>query len=108
MTQSPVVAVDVAAPPNRPLDFDSKRGIVGTIRNIKKNKFRTLTIELFMKSFDIPQKMLTDMRLAMQPPNLLIRPRLDLDFGIEDFHRLEEAVEEGYRCACKQLDSVVL
>ncbi len=108
MTHSPVVAVDVAAPPNRPLDFESKHGIVDTIRKLKKNKFRTLTIELFMKSFDIPQTMLTNMRLAMQPPNLLIRPQLALDFGIEDFHRLEEAEEEGYRCACEQLDSAVL
>lgn len=108
MTYSPVVAVDVAAPPNRRLDFDTKHGFLEKIKDIKDRKFRTLTIELFMKSFDIPQALVTSLRLSMQPPDLLIRPHLDTYFGVEDFHLLEEAVEEGYRSACEALETASL
>ncbi len=108
MTYSPVVAVDVAAPPDRELDFDSKPNVVDLIRNISKKDFRNLTIELFMKSFDIPQALVTSVRLSMQPPDLLIRPRLGRDFGVEDFHRLDEAVTEGYRSAVEALDGTEL
>ncbi len=108
MTYSPVIAVDVAAPPNRQLDFNRKHGFLETVKNITQRKFRTLTIELFMKSFDVPQALVTSLRLSMQPPDLLIRPNLDTYLGVEDFHRLEEAVEEGYRSACEALDSASL
>jgi NTE family protein len=102
MTYSPVVAVDVSAPPNRRLDFES-HGVVRTIKKITRRDFRNLTMELFMKSFDIPQALLTRVRLSMVPPHVLIRPRLDTDFGVEDFHRLDEAVDAGYQAACTAL-----
>jgi len=34
---------------------------------------------------------------------VLIRPRLEADFGIEDFHRLDEAVDAGYQAAITSL-----
>jgi len=105
MTMEPVIAVDVAAPPNRKLSFDSTKPsmleqISSTIKK-RKNPFlklfkRSLTIELFMKSYDIPQKHLTEMRLALHPPELLIRPKLEPQFGVEDFGRLSEAMVLGY------------
>jgi predicted acylesterase/phospholipase RssA len=98
-----VIAVDVGAPPDRRLDFDESQGIVAALKRISQRRFRTLTVELFMKSFDIPQRLITETRLAMDPPEVLIRPRLDVDFGVEDAHRLEEAVELGYRAASEQL-----
>lgn len=105
MTLHPVVAVDVAAPPDRHLDFDGEHGLIDAIKRIGERRFRSLTVELFMKSFDIPQRFITDTRLAMDPPELLIRPDLPVDFGIEDMHRLEEAVEIGYRTASERLDA---
>jgi predicted acylesterase/phospholipase RssA len=60
---------------------------------------RSLTIELFMKSFDVPQAVLTQMRLAMHPPALCIVPELDTQFGVEDFGRLDEGIEVGYEAA---------
>jgi NTE family protein len=104
MTHSPVVAVDVAAPPNRYLDFEKHRGIFEKIKKLSRGEFRTLTIELFMKSFDIPASMITEMRLSMSPPELLIRPRLDVDYGVEDIGRAEEAYESGYGAAAEALD----
>jgi len=99
MTHSPVVAVDIAAPPNRKLDFNKKEGVVDKIKRITKRDFRSLTIELFMKSFDIPAALVTQMRLSMSPPDVLIRPKLETNFGVEDFHRIDEGVTEGYRVA---------
>lgn len=106
MIHSPVIAVDVAAPPNRRLDFDEKPSVVDRLKKITKREFRTLTIELFMKSFDIPAALVTEMRLAMAPPDVLIRPELETRFGVEDFHRLKEAVEEGYRAASDRFAGV--
>jgi NTE family protein len=105
MTLSPVVAVDIAAPPNRHLDFEHHEGIVEKLKKLSRREFRTLTIELFMKSFDIPASLITEMRLAISPPELLIRPDLDVDFGVEDIHRAEEAYDAGYRAAIEALEN---
>lgn len=113
MTLHPVVAVDVAAPPNRKLDFGKDKPTLGQRieamvsgqESLLDGLFRrALTVELFMKTFDVPQRVMTEMRLAMQPPDLLIRPRLDPQFGVEDFDRQVEAIEEGYRSAIAAID----
>jgi len=104
MTHAPVVAVDVAAPPDRRLDFDRHQSIFDKIKKFRRGEFRTLTVELFMKSFDIPASLITEMRLAMHPPEMLVRPKLDVNFGVEDVNRMEEAVAEGYRAAVAVLD----
>ncbi len=98
----PVVAVDVAAPPDRELRFDDDRGLWARLGDILQPQ-RALTIELFMKSFDVPQALVTQMRLAMSPPDLLIRPELGADFGVEQFGRREEAIETGYAAAREAL-----
>lgn len=128
MTLAAVVAVDVAAPPNRHLAFEETEkdigqrfqglfadGMQGLADNFKGmfassslDLFkRSLTIELFMKSFDVPQAVLTEMRLALQPPALLIAPELDPQFGVESFDRLIEAVDAGYAAATRALGDFV-
>ncbi|MCB0078556.1 MAG: patatin-like phospholipase family protein [Anaerolineales bacterium] len=113
MTLHPIVAVDVAAPPNRRLDFGKDKptlsqrieAMVSGEESLLDSLFRrALTVELFMKTFDVPQRVMTEMRLAMQPPDLLIRPRLDPQFGAEDFDRQGEAIEAGYRSAIAAID----
>lgn len=104
MTHSPVVAVDVAAPANRKLDFEHHKGLFEKLKQLRRGEFRTLTIELFMKSFDIPAQAITEMRLAMNPPELLIRPHLDVNFGVEDIGRAKEAYETGYQAARDALE----
>jgi NTE family protein len=139
MTLAPIVAVDVAAPPNRQLAFaedkptkrfqgmfssdvfsgdafsggvfsgamqelaDNLKGIFSPAEWFK----RSLTIELFMKSFDVPQAVLTEMRLSLQPPALRINPALDRQFGVEDFDLLEEGVDAGYQAAMASLADFV-
>jgi len=134
MTLAPVIAVDVAAPPNRKLAFaegdaadrfqslfskdvfsgDGFSGAMQDLADNLKGMFspaewfkRSLTIELFMKSFDVPQAVLTEMRLSLQPPALRINPALDLQFGVEDFDRLEDGVTAGYQAALASLADFV-
>jgi NTE family protein len=108
MTMAPVIAVDVGAPPNKHLDFEpEKTSILAHVSDLVRGKKgllddvlrRGLTIELFMKAVDIPQKVLTEMRLSLQPPEVLIRPALEPQFGIEDFGRAKEAIKLGYSAA---------
>ncbi len=132
MTLEPIIAVDIAAPPDRKLDFgdetsantpNERRGWTGkfremlssdvttlgrqvqdTLSNAAPSLFdRSLTIELFMKSFDVPQAVITETRLSLHPPALLIRPDLDTQFGVEDFELLGEGVDEGYRSTTASL-----
>jgi NTE family protein len=137
MTLAPVIAVDVSAPPNRKLAFveddtndrfqglfsggasseafssafsEAMQGLADNFKGMFSPAEwfkRSLTIELFMKSFDVPQAVLTEMRLALQPPALLIQPALDLQFGVEDFERLEEGVDAGYQAATALLADFV-
>jgi len=94
MTNAPVVAVDVASPPNRHIPIDES--LVDRAKNVIKGKNRPLTFELFMKAFDLPAAMLTESRLALNPPEILIRPKLDPDLKTEDMKRYAEAVDAGY------------
>ncbi len=113
MTLEPVIAVDVAAPPNRSLEFEpDKPNLLQSFTDMvtgKKNPIddlfsRGLTIELFMKAFDIPQKVITEMRLSLQPPEVLIRPDIDPQLGIEDFAEYETLIDAGYQAASQELD----
>jgi hypothetical protein len=54
---------------------------------------------MLMKSIDIPQGPITSIRLSLNPPEVLIRPPLDPDLKIEDYSRLEEAVQAGFEAA---------
>lgn len=105
MTHQPVVAVDVAPPPNRHLIFEDKRSLADRVKALFSKEQRWLTIELFMKSFDISQAVITEMRLSLQPPDLLLRPPLPVDLKLEDFERVDEASRIGYDATVRALES---
>ena len=105
LTNAPVLAVDVAAPANRHVPLDES--IMDRAKDIIKGKKRPLTFELFMKAFDIPAAMLTETRLALNPPEVLVRPRLDPDLKTEDFKRYPEAIDAGFEATEAALDKAV-
>jgi NTE family protein len=106
MTTRPVVAVDVAVPPDRALNFRDERSLLERLSAAFNPAQRRLTVELFLKSFDIPVRVLTEMQLVLHPPDVLVRPALDPDFKREDFDRLEEAVEAGHRRTHELLEEI--
>ena len=63
--------------------------------------FSTVMIE----SFNIMQDRLTRMRLAGDPPDVHITPRIG-HIGWLDFHRATESIEVGHAAAEKALDSI--
>jgi NTE family protein len=105
MTLAPVVAVDVGAPADRDIVFTDERTLWEKLRHPFLRGKRPLLFEMLMKTIDIPQAPLTSMRLSLNPPDVLIRPGIDPDLKIEDYARLDEAVECGYEAAEAQLDA---
>jgi len=104
MTLDPVVAVDVGSPPNRKLTFEDHRSFLEKLRAPTPPGERPLTIELFMKAFDIPAALMTNLALTAYRPTVLIRPPLDPHLKVEDYNRFDEAIEVGYQAAVQTLD----
>ncbi len=105
LTQAPVVAVDVLPPPDREIAFTDDRGTIEKLRHPFRG--RPLIFEMLMKAIEIPQAPLTSIRLSLNPPEVLIRPALDPDLKLEDFRRLDEAVEAGFEAADAKLSEHV-
>jgi NTE family protein len=63
--------------------------------------FSTVMVE----SFNIMQDRLTRMRLAGDPPDVHITPRIG-HIGFLDFHRAAEAIEAGQVVTERSLDSI--
>jgi NTE family protein len=59
--------------------------------------------EVLMSSINIMEVQITEMRLAAEPADLLLRPRLG-HLGFMDFHRADETIAEGYRVATDALE----
>jgi NTE family protein len=104
MTLYPVVAVHTGAPPDRTLVFDDERTFWEKLREPVLRGKRPLILEMMMKVIDVPQAPLTSIRLSLNPPEVLIRPPLDPDLKIEDYARIDEAVDAGFEAACQKLD----
>ena len=62
-------------------------------------------LEVLTTSLDIMQVSISRSRLAGEPPDVVIRPRLS-DFALMDFHRAEEAIAEGQRAAEEALPQI--
>jgi len=58
--------------------------------------------EVLTTSINIMEAQITGIRLAADPPDLLIQPRLG-HIRFLEFHRAQEAIDEGYREATTQL-----
>ncbi len=56
-------------------------------------------------SIDIMQDRITRARLAGEPPDALVSPRLG-HIGILEFDRAGECIDEGRRCAAQELDDI--
>ena len=60
---------------------------------------------VMMEAFNVMQDRITRARLAGDPPDVLINPRLG-HVGLFDFHRAEEAIALGYEATEKALEPV--
>ena len=89
--------------------FLGLRGVFGAERALKRqiiaSKTRPGFSTVMIESFNIMQDRLTRMRLAGDPPDVHITPRIG-HVGFLDFHRAAEAIEVGQAATEKALDSI--
>ena len=61
--------------------------------------------EVLSVSINIMETQITDVQLKTDPPDLLIQPKLG-HLRFLDFHKADEAIEEGYRETMRQLEEI--
>jgi NTE family protein len=97
----------LAKPPRN--GFARLRGIFGAERALKRDIIagdaRPNFPSVMIESFNIMQDRLTRMRLAGDPPDMHITPRIG-HVGWLDFHRAAEAVEIGQAATEKAIESI--
>jgi NTE family protein len=62
-------------------------------------------IDTVMTSINIMQERITRVNLAVDPPDILIQPRLG-DLRMMDFDRVDHAIEEGYMGVMERIDDI--
>lgn len=103
-TPAPVVPVTEEIPAKRrfPRFFSPEK-------TVKREFFGTAArpgiSSVMVDAFNIMQDRITRARLAGDPPDLLITPRVG-QFGWFDFHRAEELIAHGTRAAERALESI--
>ncbi len=61
---------------------------------------------VMLDAFNIVQDRISRSRLAGDPPDILISPKLG-DIGLFEFHRAEETIERGRAAANREIDDIV-
>ena len=62
---------------------------------------------VMMEAFNIVQDRIARSRLAGDPPDIIIQPRLP-SFGLFDFHRAEAMIECGVAAAKREIEDIQL
>lgn len=105
LTTAPVIAVDVTPPPDREIDFGEDENIFERLLTGWRKGERALVVEVLVKVSELTQAFGTRVRLALHPPQILVRPDLGADFGVGDFGKVDEAVEAGYAAMMQALET---
>jgi NTE family protein len=96
-------AIDVALAP--------ARGLRGRAEQMLRRKFagtpgKPGIATVMVEAFNVMQDRITRARLAGDPPDVIISPRLD-DVGFFDFHRAEETIALGAQATEKSIDAIL-
>lgn len=102
LTNAPIVAVDVGKSPKRKLKLQES-SLWDRITPPYDGEI-PLLLDILLKAYAIREAKIKKTHFANHPPDLLIQPDLDDDFGDKDFGRLDEAIESGYRKAVAVLE----
>lgn len=71
----------------------------------KRKSARLGMTNVMVESFNIIQDRVSRARLAGDPPDLLMMPRLS-DIGLSEFHRASEAIDRGYEEATMKIEYI--
>jgi len=81
---------------------------VGTDQRSKRDKRKAARMgmaNVMVQSYNIIQDRISRARLAGDPPDLLLMPRLS-DIGLSEFHRASEAIDRGYEETVSKLADI--
>jgi NTE family protein len=69
----------------------------GMVESFRSKRQEPGLLEAMTSSVNIMQDRITRSRLAIEPAEILLRPRMD-DFQLMDFHRARQAIDAGRAC----------
>ena len=102
-------SVEPAAAPDQPPERRGLRALFGAEQSLKRQFVgggrRPGIPAVMVDSFNIMQDRITRARLAGDPPDVLITPRVG-QVGWFDFHRAQEAIEVGARATERALEDI--
>src|SRR4029079_4679136 len=89
---------------------EHSRGLRGVAERMLRRKFAGTPGKpgmgtVMVDAFNVMQDRITRARLAGDPPDVTIAPRLG-DIGFFDFHRAQEAIELGAQATEKSIDAI--
>ncbi|WP_262331244.1 patatin-like phospholipase family protein [Bosea sp. BH3] len=89
--------------------YDGISGAAQRVRNIvgRPAENRPGLAGVMMDAFNITQDRISRSRLAGDPPDVMIGPKLGR-IGLFDFHRAEEIIELGRQAALRSLDDITI
>lgn len=97
LAHHPVLAVDVRPSPTAPLDLDRRpRSFIDRLSGLVDGGVPT-TVRILMQAYNITQSRLVAMNCALHPPDVWLRPDLPHDLDVQDFSRVDEAFDIGFR-----------
>ena len=101
--------VQPAAAPDQPPERRGLRALFGAEQSLKRQfvggSRRPGIPAVMVDSFNIMQDRITRARLAGDPPDVVITPRVG-QVGWFDFHRAQEAIEVGARATERALEDI--
>jgi NTE family protein len=97
------VVKDARAQSSNVADF--LRRNLGWLRPSEAAPRRPSVLDVIASSLDVMQVRITRSRMAGEPPDVIVAPRI-ADIGLLDFHRADEAVREGERAMTAALGSL--
>jgi NTE family protein len=78
----------------------------GPERRQRARESRVGMTSVMVQAFNIIQDRISRARLAGDPPDLSLHPRLS-DIGLSEFHRASEAIDRGYQEASAKLGEIM-
>jgi len=84
-----------------------KRGLSRLRRDDASERRRPSVLNVIATSLDVMQVRITRSRMAGEPPDVVVAPRLG-DLGLLDFHRADEAIREGERAMTAALGNLAM
>ncbi len=112
LTPMEATALDAASVARHPLDHPPKKPRIPLLRSLRHQVFSKGNgagapgiSRVLLEAFNITQDRIARARLAGDPPDVIIAPRLGA-MGLFDFHKSKPAIAEGYETTMRMLDEI--